>query len=58
MPHPSSWCGLGYAGAVEPSQAEQQLASFIAKFSPEIAALAQSILAAMRKRSNRDPAGL
>jgi hypothetical protein len=41
---------LGYAGAVEPSQAEQQLASFIAKFSPEVAALAQSILAAMRKR--------
>jgi hypothetical protein len=41
---------LGYAGAVEQSQAEQQLASFIAKFSPEIAALAQSILAAMRKR--------
>jgi hypothetical protein len=31
-------------------QAEQQLASFIAKFTPEIAALAQSILAAMRAR--------
>ena len=41
---------MGYAGAVEESQADQQLASFIAKFSPEIAALAQSILAAMRKR--------
>jgi hypothetical protein len=41
---------LGYAGAVEQSQAEQQLASFIAKFSPEIAAVALSILAAMRKR--------
>ena len=35
--------------AVEHSQAEQQLASFIAKFSPEIAALAQSILVAMRQ---------
>ena len=35
---------------MEQSQAEEQLASFIAKFSPEIAALAQSILAAMRKR--------
>jgi hypothetical protein len=41
---------LGYAGAVEASQAEQQLASFIAKFSPEVGALAQSILAAMRER--------
>jgi hypothetical protein len=41
---------LGYAGAMEQSQAEQQLASFIAKFSPEIAALTHSILAAMRKR--------
>jgi hypothetical protein len=41
---------LGYAGAVEQSQAERQLASFIAKFSPEMAALAESILAAMRKR--------
>jgi hypothetical protein len=35
---------------VEQPQAEQQLASFIARFSPEIAALAESILAAMRKR--------
>ena len=42
--------GFGYAGAVEQSQAEQELARFIAKFSPEIAALAQSILAAMRER--------
>jgi hypothetical protein len=31
-------------------QAEQQLASFIAKFTPEIAALTRSILAAMRVR--------
>jgi hypothetical protein len=31
-------------------QAEQQLASFLAKFTPEIAALAQSILTAMRAR--------
>jgi hypothetical protein len=42
--------GFGYAGAVEQLQAEQELARFIAKFSPEIAALAQSILAAMRER--------
>ena len=35
---------------MEQSQAEQQLASFIAKFSPEIAALARSILAAMKER--------
>jgi hypothetical protein len=35
---------------VEKSPAEQQLASFIAKFSPEIAALAHSILAVMRER--------
>jgi len=41
---------LGYAGAVEQSPAEQQLASSIAKFSPEIAALAQSVLAAMTER--------
>jgi Domain of unknown function (DU1801) len=41
---------FSYADAVEQSQAEQQLASFIAKFSPENAALAHSILAAMRKR--------
>jgi hypothetical protein len=31
-------------------QAQQQLASFIAKFTPEVAALARSILAAMRAR--------
>jgi hypothetical protein len=31
-------------------EAEGQLASFIAKFNPEIAALAQSILAAMKER--------
>ena len=30
--------------------ADEQLASFIGKFSPEVAALAQSILAAMRER--------
>jgi hypothetical protein len=41
---------MSYAGAVEPSQAEEQLASFIAKFSPEVDALARSILAAMRER--------
>ncbi len=41
--------GFGYAGAVKQSQAEQELAGFIAKFSPDIAALAQSILAAMRE---------
>jgi hypothetical protein len=31
-------------------QAEEQLASFLAKFTPEVAALARSILAAMRTR--------
>jgi hypothetical protein len=31
-------------------EAEQQLAFFIGKFSPEIAALSQSILATMRER--------
>ena len=31
-------------------QAEQQLESFIAKFTPEVAALTRSILAAMRAR--------
>jgi hypothetical protein len=41
---------FGYAGAVKESQAERDLASFIAKFSPEIGALAKSILAAMRER--------
>ena len=41
---------FGYADAVEEPQADQQLAAFIAKFSPEIAALAESILAAMRER--------
>jgi hypothetical protein len=38
---------ISYADAVT---AEQQLASFIAKFSPEVAAHARSVLAAMRKR--------
>jgi hypothetical protein len=50
---------LGYAGAVKESQAEQQLASFIAKFSPEIAALAHVDSGGNEKAlSDRDPAGL
>jgi hypothetical protein len=35
---------------VEQAESEEQLASFIAKFTPEVAALARSILAAMRAR--------
>ena len=35
---------------MEQAESEEQLASFIAKFTPEVAALARSILAAMRAR--------
>src|SRR5579863_1296297 len=49
-PGPKTCVILSYAGAVKQSQAERELASFIAKFSPEIGALARSILAAMRER--------
>jgi hypothetical protein len=35
---------------VEQAESEEQLASFIAKFTPEVATLARSILAAMRAR--------
>jgi hypothetical protein len=35
---------------VEQAESEEQLASFIARFTPEVAALARSILAAMRAR--------
>ena len=35
---------------MEQAESEEQLASFIAKFTPEVAALARSILAAMRVR--------
>jgi hypothetical protein len=50
---------LGDAGAVEQSQAAQQLASFIAKFSPEIAALGRVDSGGDEKAvSNRNPAGL
>ena len=41
------WRSIRYANRVT---AEQQLAGFIAKFNPEVAALAQAILARMRTR--------
>src|SRR5580704_17678412 len=45
MGHPAWEVGMG-----EVSEAREQLAGFIAKFTPEIAALAKALLVKMRKR--------